>query len=126
MVLAALRARRFTLVVSQPLLDELHEVLLRPRLVCKYGIMAADVDELTTLLRSRAEMVTISGVIQMCRDPDDDAVIETAVAGQADVLVTRDDDMKSASDVVAALLEAGIAVHSVQRFIDNLADERGP
>jgi putative PIN family toxin of toxin-antitoxin system len=49
-VLAALRARRFILVVSQAMLDELRDVLLRPRLTRKYGITEADADELSEAL----------------------------------------------------------------------------
>jgi uncharacterized protein len=45
-VLEALRARRFILLVSQPMLDELRDVLRRPCLTRKYGTTAADVHQL--------------------------------------------------------------------------------
>src|SRR5579875_153653 len=83
-ILAALRARQFILLVSQPMLDELRDVLSRPRLVRKYGITEADADELIELLRTRAEEIAVSGAVRVCRDPDDDVVIETAVSGRAD------------------------------------------
>ena len=123
-VLVALRARRFILVVSRAMLDELRDVLLRPHLTRKYGITEADVDELILLLHERATEVAVSGAVRMCRDPDDDVVIETAITGQADALVTRDDDMKGAGEIIAALAGAGIAVRSVQQFIDSLDVER--
>jgi uncharacterized protein len=122
-VLEALRARRFILLVSQPMLDELRDVLRRPRLTRKYGITAADVHEVILLLRGRATEVTISGTVRICRDPDDDVVIETAVVGQANALVTRDDDMKGADELSAALAAVGIAVSSVQHFLDTLDTE---
>lgn len=98
-VLEALRGRQFTLVVSPPMLDELAEVLARPRIARKYGITTDDVRELLDLLRERAELAVVTGAVRICRDPDDDMVIETALAGKADVLVTRDDDLKAVSPI---------------------------
>lgn len=37
--------------------------------------------------------VQITGDLAVCRDPDDDKVIETALMGQADYLVTGDKDL---------------------------------
>jgi len=116
-VLAALAASSFTLLTSEPLLAELAEVLSRPRIARKYGITPDDVDQLVALLRRRAEIVPILGEIRLCRDPDDDMVIETALRGRADLLVTRDEDLKGASEVVSALAAVGIAVVSVRRFL---------
>jgi putative PIN family toxin of toxin-antitoxin system len=41
------------------------------------------------MLRERSDIVPITGSIRMCRDPDDDLVIETALNGRADALVKR-------------------------------------
>lgn len=117
LVLAALGSRRFALVTSEPLLAELAEVLLRPRIVRKYGITPEDVDELVSLLRRRAEIVPVVGEIRLCRDPDDDMVIETAQRGRADLLVTRDEDLKGTREVADALASVGISVVSVRRFL---------
>jgi putative PIN family toxin of toxin-antitoxin system len=123
-VVAALEGRRFTLVTSEPLLAELEEVLARPRLVEKYGLTGTDRHELAVLLRSRAIVVPVTGSVQVCRDPDDDVLIETALRGLADALVTRDDDLKGAAEVVDVLMEAGVRVLSVRRFLASL-DEAG-
>jgi putative PIN family toxin of toxin-antitoxin system len=120
--LAAIRARRFTLVVSEPLLAEVAEVLGRSRFAEKYGVTAADIGELLALLRERAELVPATGAIRLCRDPDDDLVIETALNGRADVLVTRDDDLKSDANLFQILLSQGIEVLSVRRFLARLDD----
>lgn len=122
-VRAALEGQRFTLVTSEPILAELVEVLARPRLVDKYGITEADRHELAQLLRSRAVTVPITGSVQLCRDPDDDLLIETAIGGRADVLVTRDDDLKGAAEVVDVLAAVGVRVLSVRRFLAWLEDE---
>ena len=80
----------------------------------------ADVDELVALLRHHAVIVPVVGAVQLCRDPDDDVVIETALRGRADMLVKRDDDLKGAAEGADILAAAGIAVVSVQRFLDAL------
>lgn len=116
-MLRHLAEQRYTLLMSEPLLDELAAVLARPRLVRKYGISQADILELRAMLQAQSEEVKVRGDLKICRDPDDDIVIETALLGSADALVTRDDDLKGSSDVVAALTEVGVAVLSVRQFL---------
>jgi putative PIN family toxin of toxin-antitoxin system len=122
----ALQARRFTLVTSEPLLAELSAVLARPRFARRYGVTAADSAELVALLRERAEMAPVVGTVRLCRDPDDDVVIETALSGGAEALVTRDDDLKAPTDLVALLEERGVAVLSVRRFLAALETGAAP
>jgi putative PIN family toxin of toxin-antitoxin system len=116
----ALEIQAFTLVVSTPMLAELADVLMRPRIARKYSVTQPDVAELVVLLRRAAVVVPVSGTVQLCRDPDDDVVIETALRGQADMLVTRDDDLKRVPELDNILTAAGIAVITVQHFLDAL------
>jgi putative PIN family toxin of toxin-antitoxin system len=69
----------FRVIVSTPLLEEIANVLSRPRLRDKYSITSNDLVELLTLIEDRAEHVILRGDVRICRDPDDDMVIETAV-----------------------------------------------
>ncbi|MHB8575051.1 MAG: putative toxin-antitoxin system toxin component, PIN family [Dehalococcoidia bacterium] len=123
-VRTAMSDGRFTLVVSEPMLAELDEVLARPSLARKYRITAEDRIELPSLLREAAELISVSGDLKVCRDHDDDIVIETAVRGYADVLVTRDDDLKDAMEVILYLEAAGVAVVTVRRFLELLDQDR--
>jgi putative PIN family toxin of toxin-antitoxin system len=41
------------------------------------------------LLRNRSVLVQIENTLQVCRDPDDDKFLETAIVGDADFLVTK-------------------------------------
>src|SRR6266852_5602490 len=66
-ILSAYREDRFTLLVSEPLLDELAEVLGRPTVV-RRGVSSQDVDDLLALLRSAAEHVSVEGALRVCRD----------------------------------------------------------
>lgn len=119
----ALQRQQFTLVTSEPLLTEVALVLARPRFAQRYGVTPADIADLVALLRERAEVVPVTGAVHLCRDPDDDVVIETALNGRADAVVSRDDDLKAAADVAAILSERGIAVLTVRRFLAALENE---
>ncbi|MCB1742055.1 MAG: putative toxin-antitoxin system toxin component, PIN family [Gammaproteobacteria bacterium] len=44
-------------------------------------------------LAAVAEWTAITGAVHVCRDPDDDKLLETAIAGRADLLVTGDSDL---------------------------------
>jgi uncharacterized protein len=119
---AALTAGRFTLVISDPLLDELADVLARPRIARRYGVTAADIAELLLLLRRIGQGVPVVGDLQVCRDPDDDIVIETAIRGRADVLVTGDDDLKAAPEVASVLAAAGVEILTARQFLLRLQE----
>jgi predicted nucleic acid-binding protein len=86
----------------------------------RHKIAAADIEELTALLRERAEIAAVAGTLRVCRDPDDDMVIEAARVGRADVLVTRDDDLKRDWDLVELLQVQGVRVLSVARFLEEI------
>jgi putative PIN family toxin of toxin-antitoxin system len=113
---------RFTLLISEPLLDEVADVLGRPRIAAKYGVTVDARDELMALLRHYGVMTPVTGAVRVCRDPDDDAVIETAATGQATLLVTRDEDIYRAPEVLAVLNQHGIAVVGLRRFLATIAD----
>ena len=113
-------ANRFQVVVSLPLLDELSDVLTRPRITRKYPIHAADVEEFLQLLIHRSQIVVPTGSVRECRDPDDNLILETAILGQAQYAVSRDDDIKRDLDLIKHLQEHTIAVLSVQQFLTKL------
>jgi len=93
----------FHSVISEPMLLELAEVLSRPRIKEKYGISEYDIQELLILIEERSEHVMLSGDVAICRDKDDNLIIETAIKGQANYIVTRDDDIKSDKKVSSFL-----------------------
>jgi len=90
-----LRDRRYVFLYSDATLNELIDVLGRPRMVHRYGLTAAEVDALCALVILRGELVRPGRVITACRDPKDDKFLEVAVAGQADVIVTSDGDLEA-------------------------------
>lgn len=92
-ILEELKAGRFRLLYSEPLLEELTEVLGRPRFRNKYKISANDVSDILSLVVLEGEEVSPSEPIEACRDPKDNKVLEAAFFGRADVIVTGDDDL---------------------------------
>lgn len=120
-VLDAYRNGRFTLVMSEPLLAELLEVLQRPRIARRYGVTAPDAAEVVGILRASALVVAVSGDVRICRDPDDDVVIETALRGRAQALVSRDEDLTRVPELLEGLSGAGVAVLSVARFLERIS-----
>jgi uncharacterized protein len=124
-VLDAFVAGRFTLVSSDPLLAELAEVLQRPRIARQSQFTPAQVSELIASMRLVGEIFTVTGAVRICRDPKDDAVIETAIVGRADVLVSGDKDLTGDPTVVASLYEQEVRILSVAEFVREL-DEPPP
>lgn len=116
-LLKAFIAGRFELVVSEPLLVELADVLNRPRIKIKYGLDEADISEFLQLLEEQSEHVFPPGTIAICRDPDDNAVIETAIVGKAFCIVSRDDDLKFDVAVAEYLSSLDITVLTIDRFL---------
>lgn len=82
--------------MSQTLLDEVANVLNRPRfdsvLVRSKTSLSLTLDE----LRRLAEIVEAPPLPQpVCRDADDDAILAAAIAAQADLVISGDDDLLS-------------------------------
>lgn len=121
-VLEALKAGRFEPILSEPLLEELRDVLSRPKLAKKYHLEPQDIVELAALLEGKAIKVKPRGDFHLCRDPRDDIILETALLGRADYAVSRDDDLKRDLELMRKLQEQGVRVVSVSQFLTVLAE----
>lgn len=75
--------------ISQWVLDELYE-----KLVKKFRFPKAKVDQIINFIRKNAEMLTYTPLsTPVCRDPDDDQVLASAVSGNVDCLISGDEDL---------------------------------
>jgi len=92
-VLLRLRQGSYTLLYAQSLLEELVDVLNRPRIREKYELTEQDIQTVVGLVLLRGEAVTPTERIAVCRDPKDDEFLEVAVTGEADVIVSGDQDL---------------------------------
>ena len=109
---------QFKLVTSLHLVEELAHVLGYPRIAERVRLDPTDVDVILAALLSQAEVVP--GELQLpgvTRDPKDDAVVACAVEGQADYLVSGDEDL-----LVLHVYE-GTQVVTPRRFLEILRRE---
>jgi putative PIN family toxin of toxin-antitoxin system len=79
------------LLISIPVLLELAEVLSRKKLN-KYLLEEERMRFLVALLKE-AELVEITEVVTDCRDVKDNRLLELAVSGKAECIVSGDDDL---------------------------------
>lgn len=112
---------RFTLVISPYLLEELLHVLTYPRIASRIRLGEEDLEVLLEALVSQAEVtegaLSLPGVT---RDPKDDPVVACAREGEADYIVSGDQDL-----LVLGEYE-GIRVVSPHEFTEALAAEERP
>lgn len=112
---------RLVPVTSRALSDEIHEVLHRPRIRRRWAFSDDELASVLVLLQDRAIEAMPTGELRLCRDPDDDILLETAIIGGARYFVSRDDDIKRDQELIARLREHGVEVLSVAQFLSLLA-----
>lgn len=88
---------RIKIVACEAQLRELVDVLNRPR-IRKY-IPAEQAEEFLDLFCEAALFVKPEQGPSLCRDPKDDYLLYTALAAQADYLVSGDDDLLSLRNI---------------------------
>jgi len=115
-------AGRYKIIVSKPLLEELEDVLYRPRIQQRFGVTEAQVEELLLLITERATPVEISGELHLCRDARDDMVLETAIVGGAQYIVSRDEDITRDLELLEQLQKRGIKAVTVSRFLAEVGE----
>ncbi len=119
-ILAAWRTSAFTWITSDQLLDELKRTLANPR-VQRYIVWpAARVTELVGDIEAQAVKVVPSEEIDVvARDADDNRVLEAAVAGEAQYVVTNDNDLLVLGSY------RGIEIVTAARFLAVLSLQSG-
>ena len=95
-VLSLARSGRISIYASRALLDELNEVIRRPKFAVQVSRTGRTVDALLSdyrrlTLRARNSQLTK----RISRDADDDAVLACALAAKAELIVSGDDDLLS-------------------------------
>ena len=117
-ILTAWQARKFTVVVSQPLIDELNDVWQRPRL--RDRIDPEDTERLLEQLRLRGERVEPTTVPPRCRDPKDHPVLATAIDGRADAIISGDADLRADDELRIAMGQYSVALWGVDRLLERI------
>ena len=96
------------LIFSKETISELSSRIIQPKFD-KY-VSAEDREAYVNNLILSADLVIIDNLIQGCRDRDDDKFLETAVKGDAQFIITGDQDL------LAMHRFEGIDIVTVQEF----------
>ena len=82
------------LYLAEDIIEETRNVLLnREHLRLHFSYTNRDVEEYAALLRAFARLVSNLPSVKVCRDPNDDYVIATAIVARASHIVARDKDL---------------------------------
>jgi predicted nucleic acid-binding protein len=105
--------RRIGLLLSVPLILEYEAVLTRPEHLAACGLKSGEVERVLDDLASVARPVRLAFRWRpMLPDPNDDMVLETAVNGNADAIVTfnQRDCERTSKDFDCAVILPGAAL----------------
>lgn len=105
-----IRIKLGALLFAKETFDELRTRLERPKFNRYVSLRSREL--FLAQLDSVTEWVSITGRRLGCRDPDDDKILETALAGAADCIITGDHDL-----LVMAPFR-GIPILDPRRFVD--------
>jgi len=88
----AVKDKKYVLVISGKILKEIQEVLRRP----KFQMSEDEINQILFSLVSLSDTKIVKSKFKVVkRDPDDDVIINTAYDGQADYIVSGDNDLLS-------------------------------
>jgi putative PIN family toxin of toxin-antitoxin system len=121
-LLSLWREGRFALVLSQSIIDEVEKVLLRRKLRLKYRYTLTEVTDLINLLH-QVNIVEVNTSFELCRDPKDDMLIDCAVSGRVQFLVSYDKDLVDDAELKRALFEFGVEVIEPPDFLKEIQKE---
>ena len=103
----------FAMVTAPELLVELDRVLSYPKVQRYYS--DEERARFVALVLALSEVVDLpESIPRICRDPDDDHLIACAVVGEADVIVSGDDDLLALERV------GDIPILSAAQFLETL------
>lgn len=80
-----------TLVLSKEILEEFNDVMSRREVASRFDYSKTDVSKFEEALRDVAEIIVVKSHFKAVReDPEDDIVVNTAIDGRADYVVSGD------------------------------------
>lgn len=115
-IIQAFKQRRFLLLTSRAHLEEIFHTLGYPRLRRKYALTDRGCKKLVSQISARGVLLLPKGALEICRDPDDNYLVEMALLGKADYLVTEDADLYDDQAITQFLAERGTRVVQVAEF----------
>jgi putative PIN family toxin of toxin-antitoxin system len=80
-----------TIIANNELLEELQQVLQRPKM--KRYLTNEQIESFLVFLGQRVEIVEVTSIVEVCRDPKDDYLLGLCKDGQVDYLISGDQDV---------------------------------
>lgn len=114
LLLEAAREDRVELFTSTPLLAELTDILSRRKFEDKIAASMLTVDDIVDGYAALTTIVRPGPIARIALDPDDDAVIATAEAAKADLIVSGDSHLlglKTFQDIL--IVTTSVAVERI-------------
>ena len=110
----------FTAIISPFIIDEIRSILSSPRIKDKYLIKTSEIELFLELLILRAITVFPTGRIKLCRDSCDNHILEAALLGKAEYIVTRDDDLKRDTHLIEEMKSFNVTILSITQFLKSI------
>ena len=85
------QTKDFKLIFSNESIEEFIEVVERPKF--KKFFSKKDIEKLLDIFDQYAELIKVKSKMNICRDPKDNFLLNLAVDGKADYLITGDKDL---------------------------------
>ena len=82
---------KFDLVTSEPIYSEVQDTF--KKVAKKIGAEPSLIVKLDESLREYADVVSVTSEANICRDPKDNLILDTAHQGKADFIVSGDKDL---------------------------------
>ncbi|MEK6792286.1 MAG: putative toxin-antitoxin system toxin component, PIN family [Nanoarchaeota archaeon] len=102
------RLNQIQIIISPQILEEVKEVLNRP----KFSLSQNEIEEALNEIKDITHLVEPSEKVDIVKeDPDDNMIIECAIAGKADYIISGDDDLLELKEY------KGIKIRNSQSFI---------
>jgi putative PIN family toxin of toxin-antitoxin system len=114
-ILRAIQNEKAVHLVSDPIVEEYLRVLEYPRIRKFKMVTDAFVADIAAYLLYHTERVEVVSTIRLSADPDDDVFLETAVDGEATLLVSGDK-----VDLLSLLFVQGIPIVTAREAVARL------
>lgn len=108
------KKKEFILVISEPIIKEILEVLSRPRIRAISKMTRKEIRELGVLLYEGSRLVEPTVSLTVCCDPDDNKFLECAVTAGATYVVSEDKHLLDLGEY------EGVKILSPRRFLEEV------
>lgn len=84
-------SKKCVLIFSQELLEEFLTVAKRPKF--RRFFSSSDIEEIIETIQEYAEFIEVTSKTEVCKDPKDNFLLSLSMDGNADFLLTGDNDL---------------------------------